>query len=80
MTNDELIELLATAIGNSAKVLADKAALGEITAAEIAQLRSLFKDAGGATLTTQGETTPVGDSILEGMSGLDDETLKSLMN
>tara|TARA_Y100000401_G_C8318203_1_gene223749 strand:- start:458 stop:700 length:243 start_codon:yes stop_codon:yes gene_type:complete len=80
MTNDELLDLLAEALGNSAKVLADKAALGEISAAEITQLRALFKEAGGATMTSQGEKTPVGDSILEGMSGLDDETLKDLMN
>jgi hypothetical protein len=77
---DELIALISDALGASARVLADKAASGEITASEIAQLRALFKDAGGALQSSQGTTTVAGDSVLSGMADLDEETLNQLIN
>jgi len=80
MTNDDLLELLSSALGNSAKELASRAASGEITAAEISTLMKMFRDAGGTLQSSQGVATTAGDSVLEGMGDLDEEFLKGLAN
>lgn len=80
MTNDELLDLLSEALGDSAKELASRAASGEISAAEISTLMKLFKDAGGTLQSSQGIPTSAGDSVLEGMADLDEDFLKGLAN
>ena len=80
MSNDELLELLSGALGQSAKALADRAASGEITAAEIGVLAKMFRDAGGTLQSSQGQMTTAGDQVLEGMADLDEEFLKGLAN
>jgi len=80
MTNDELLDLLSSALGDSAKELASRAASGEITAAEISTLLKLFRDAGGTLMSSQGVVTAAGDSVLDGMADLDEEFLQGLVN
>ena len=79
-TEADLIALMNEGLTEATKALVKRAKSGEITAAEISQLRSLFKDAGGALQTSQGQPTTAGDSVLEGMGDLGDAELNALMN
>lgn len=70
MKDDELVEILEEGLRDSARTLVRKAKAGEASAADIAQLRGLFKDAGGS-LTFRSKPNEVGDEILASMADVD---------
>lgn len=76
MINDaEMREILARGIVAAAKALVDRVLEGQFSAADIAQLRGMFKDAGGS-LSCGGLTTPAGDSVLDSLSNIDPTMLQ----
>jgi len=70
-TPEEILEILAQAVGDSAVHLAQKIKNGEPTAADIAMALRMFKDAGGS-LTFGAQPTALGDEVLASMAELDD--------
>ena len=70
MTSDELLELLGEGVKAAAQALVEKAKAGEATASDIAQLRAMFRDAGG-TMQFAGEPTDTGDAVLDSLSEVD---------
>jgi len=71
---DFVLERLEQALEDYALDLAQKAAKGELSAAEANHLRGLFRDAGGS-LAFGGSATKTGDAVLEAMSDVDIEAL-----
>lgn len=72
MTNEALLADLEDGITYSVKLLVERAKEGKASASDIAQLRGLFKDAGGA-LTFGSRATPAGESVLESLADVDPE-------
>ena len=77
-SNEELLALMAEGIESAVEELVKRAKSGEISAAEISRLREFFKDAGGTLLSSQGRPSKTGDSVLDSMADLPDETLERL--
>ena len=75
MTDGELLELLEEGLREAVRLLVEKVRDGQASAADIAQLRALHKDAGGA-LSFSGRTTELGDDVLASLSDVD----PSIMN
>lgn len=75
MTNEELIALLERGVTTAAEKLVARIEAGEFSAADVAQLRGMFKDAGG-TFVFNGRPTPAGDSVLESLADIDLDMLK----
>lgn len=74
MSNDDLLELLESGLKAAAEKLVARIKAGEFSAADVAQLRSMARDA-GITLSFNGRPTPVGDSVLESLSDVDPDLL-----
>jgi hypothetical protein len=70
MNERDLVAALEKGVIDAAHKLALKAKEGTISAAEIAQLRAMFRDAGG-TLMFGSKATPVGDDVLASMADID---------
>lgn len=71
---DELLDILEEGLRASARTLVQRAQAGECTAAEVAQIRAMFKEAGGS-LKFGGKTNEVGDEILASMADIDVDML-----
>lgn len=70
MTDAEMRQLLERGLEAAAKALVDRIEAREFSAADVAQLRAMFKDAGGV-LTFGGRTTPAGDAVLDSLKDID---------
>lgn len=75
MTDAEMRTILARGIASAAKELVRRVEDGSCSAADIAQLRGMFKDAGG-TLSTSMGPTPLGDDVLESLANIDPSMLQ----
>lgn len=70
MTDAEMRTILEKGIEAAAKELVKRIEAGTCSAADIGQLRGMFKDAGG-TLSFGGRTTPAGDAVLDSLRNID---------
>jgi hypothetical protein len=70
MTNEDMLKILGEGMGEAARLLVAKVSEGSASAADIGQLRSMFKEAGG-TLTLGFSPTPVGDTVLDSLKDID---------
>lgn len=68
--DEKFLELLAEGIRGAAYVLVNRIKEGEATAADIAQLRAMFRDAGG-DLRFGNKPTAVGVDVLASMDDID---------
>lgn len=66
----DMLAILEKGMIAAAEVLVERIKKGECSAADIGQLRAMYKDAGG-TLTFGGRPTSVGDTVLESMADID---------
>lgn len=74
MTDAEMRTLLEKGIEAAAKELVRRIQEGTCSAADIGQLRAMYKDAGG-TLQFGGRPTSAGDAILDSLSNIDPDML-----
>lgn len=70
MTAAEMQTLLERGIKAAAETLVRRIEEGTCSAADIGQLRAMFKDAGGS-LTFGGRATPAGDAVLDSLANID---------
>jgi hypothetical protein len=70
----DLLEILEEGVKASVRLLVQKAQRGEANASDIAQLRGLYKDAGGS-MTFRGRSNEVGDEVLDSMADVDVDLL-----
>jgi hypothetical protein len=74
MTDAEMRAILERGMTAAAQELVRRVEEGTCSAADIAQLRAMFKDCGGS-LTFGGRVSPVGDSVLESLANIDPDML-----
>lgn len=74
MVDEDLLRLLEEGLGESVRTLVRRSKEGKISAAEIAQLRAMARDA-GMVLSFNGKPTPVGDDVLESLKDVDPDLL-----
>lgn len=76
MKREELLALLEDGIESAVVSLVKRIEEGQASAADIGQLRALFKDAGGS-LTMPGSQQPnqLGDSVLTSMADIDPDLI-----
>lgn len=70
LDNDDLRELLEEGLKEGARGLVDRIKRREFSAADVAQIRGMARDA-GITLSFAGKATPVGDDVLETLKDVD---------
>lgn len=70
MTDAEMRAILERGIVAAAQELVRRIEEGTCSAADIAQLRGMYKDCGG-TLSFGGRSTPAGDAVLESLQDVD---------
>lgn len=76
MTDAEMRTILERGIVAAAEELVKRVEAGTCSAADVAQLRGMYKDCGG-TLSFGDHRTPVGDSVLDSLSNIDPDMLKN---
>ena len=74
LDNDDLRELLEEGLKEGARGLVDRIKRREFSAADIAQIRAMARDA-GIVLTFNGKPTPAGDDVLEALRDVDPDLL-----
>lgn len=75
MTDAEIRAILERGIRAAAQELVRRIEEGTCSAADIAQLRAMYKDCGG-TMAFGGRPTPVGDAVLESLANIDFDMLQ----
>lgn len=70
MTDAEMRAILERGIAAAAQELVRRIEEGTCSAADIAQLRAMYKDAGG-TLNFGGRATTAGDAVLDSLQDID---------
>lgn len=76
MNDIEMRAILERGMRAAAQALVERVEAREFSAADVAQIRAMYKDCGGV-LSFGGHPTAIGDDVLESLSNIDPDMLQN---